>query len=149
MIVICATCYRTSRLFSFRTRLPRKLPPNRLGEPVEKAPHRRDRAELECREANGPAMSALGSIHRHVRNVMEFRPGSIRLEAGKFHDLGPFLRFLSEKPSELGRRAGSDRAAQAGQLLLEPGIGETRVDLRIEPFDNFGRRVPRRVDTVP
>src|SRR5262245_32652547 len=75
--------------------------------------------------------------------------GSFRLCAGELHHLGPFLGFFGNVLPELGGRAGNECGAHAVEPSFHRGIGEDRVDGRIELADDLGGRVLRRADAIP
>ena len=58
--------------------------------------------------------------------------GSLGLDAGRPHHLGPFFGFLDDELSEIGGRARKHDAAQVGKPCLYLGIGEPRVNLLVE-----------------
>src|SRR5262245_6901159 len=60
----------------------------------------------------------------------------LRLDAGEPDHLGPFLGLGGDERGEVGGRAGERRAAQFGETRLDPGVGEPRIDLLVEPVDD-------------
>jgi len=60
---------------------------------------------------------------------------SLRLDVGSPDHLGPFLGFVGDELTKIGRRARKHRAAQVGKTRLEFGIGESRVDVLVELQD--------------
>ena len=70
---------------------------------------------------------------------------SARLCARELDHLGPLLSFLGNELAEVGRRAGKE-FAQLGKLRFHFGIRKSRIDLGIEPIDDFGRRAPGRAN---
>jgi hypothetical protein len=59
-------------------------------------------------------------------------PGSIRSDAHKLHHPAPFIGFVGDELSKVGRRADKRCASEVGQLRLGFGIGEAGVDLFVE-----------------
>src|SRR5207249_3863902 len=57
---------------------------------------------------------------------------SVRLRARELHHLGPLFGFFGNVLSKLGSRAGDESGAHAVETLLHSGIGEDRVDGRVE-----------------
>src|SRR5262249_32284638 len=51
--------------------------------------------------------------------------------------------FFGNARPEIARRATEDNAAQVGELSLQLGIGEARIDLLVELVDDLGRRLCR------
>src|SRR5262249_58742931 len=87
-----------------------------------------------------------------ITGVKEYWPRSrpsLRLDAGKLHDLAPFLGFVGDELAEIGGRAGKRGSAQIGEPRLNFGIAEARIDLLVEPVDDICRRVLGRANTVP
>src|SRR5262249_51484800 len=70
-------------------------------------------------------------------------------DIGRSHDLAPLLGVAREQLAELGRREHERRAAELADPGLELGISEAAIDLRVEPFDDLGRRIPGRADAEP
>src|ERR1700736_492068 len=62
--------------------------------------------------------------------------GSLRLDAGELHHLGPFLGFRGDEIAEVGGRAQKRHRAEVGETLLERGIGEAGNGLAAELFDD-------------
>src|SRR6185369_17693201 len=71
---------------------------------------------------------------------------SLRLDIRRSDDLAPLLGLVGNQCPKIGRRASQDHAAEFGDLGLELGISESRIDLLVEPLDNLDRRVPGRAD---
>src|SRR5262249_48982284 len=61
---------------------------------------------------------------------------SLRLDIGSPDHLAPLLGVVGDELTELGRRARKHRAAEVGKACFQPGIGEARIDLDVEP--SFG-----------
>src|SRR5215831_9006243 len=66
---------------------------------------------------------------------------SLRLDVGRPDHLSPLLDFFGNERLEIARRATEDNAAQVGELSLQLGIGEARIDLLVELVDDLGRRL--------
>src|ERR1035438_8936790 len=66
------------------------------------------------------------------------RHGSIRLSTGELYHLGPLLGFVGDQLSKVGGRARKCRAAQVGKPRFHLGIGEARIDLLVELFNDLG-----------
>src|SRR5215470_8856483 len=71
----------------------------------------------------------------------------IRPDVRRPDHLAPFLGFVCDQFSEIGRRAPENDAAQIGQLGLQLRIGEARIDLRVELVDDRGGRIPGCAET--
>src|SRR5713226_3727395 len=84
---------------------------------------------------------------------MEYRPvrvsASLRLDAGELDYLGPFLDFVHNEPTKFGGRHRHWNGAQIRKLCLHLGVGEPRVDLLVELFNDLVRRVPGGADPLP
>ena len=67
---------------------------------------------------------------------MEYRAVTIGLfgldVCGPDH-LAPFLGFIRDELTEVGRRTRKHRTSQVGDPCLHPRIGKSRVDLPVEP----------------
>src|SRR5262245_39092541 len=74
---------------------------------------------------------------------------SLRLDVGRADHLAPLLGFVSDELPEIGGCTGKHRAAQVGKPRSHLGIGEARIDLRIEFVDDFGGRVLGRAYSIP
>src|SRR5262245_33137762 len=75
--------------------------------------------------------------------------GSFRLRAGELHHLCPLFGLFGDVLSERGGRTGNERGAHAIEPPLHRGVGEDRVDGRIDLADDLGGRVLRRTDAIP
>src|SRR5262245_51219923 len=73
----------------------------------------------------------------------------VRLDASKFHHLGPLLGFGGDEGFEIGWGARKWRAAKVGKPCLNLRIGEASVDLLVELVDDFGGRALRPANTAP
>src|SRR5262249_59183696 len=71
---------------------------------------------------------------------MEYRPCSLRLDAGELDHLGPLLGFFDDELPKFSGRADNRCASQVGKPRLHLGITESRVDLLVELLDDLGRR---------
>src|SRR5215831_4914450 len=80
---------------------------------------------------------------------MEYRPCSLRLDAGELDHLGPLLGFFDDELPKFSGRADNRCASQVGQPRLDFGIGEARVDLLVELLDDLGWRGLRCADAEP
>src|SRR5215470_2758202 len=67
----------------------------------------------------------------------------LRLDVRRPDHLAPLLGFFGNERPEIARRATEDNAAQVGELSLQLGIGEARIDLLVELVDDLGRRLCR------
>src|ERR1043166_9598542 len=74
---------------------------------------------------------------------------SLRLEARECDDLGPLLDFVADELTELICRHRGRFRTDVGKFRLQRGTGKARVDLFVEPRDDFGRRILRRGDAMP
>ena len=61
---------------------------------------------------------------------------SVRLNVCRPDYLGPLLGFVGDQFAEVGGQAGNHRATKIGKPRLHVGIGEGRVDLRVELVAN-------------
>src|SRR5882672_10644382 len=75
--------------------------------------------------------------------------GSLWLDAREFDHLGPFLGFFGHECTELGRRHGCRHAAYIGKPSLHLGIGESIVDLLIEPINDLPWRASGCTQAIP
>src|SRR5262245_34417928 len=93
----------------------------------------------------------LGCPRSHIGRLWNIRraASSLRFEARKLHDLAPLFSFLGDDFAERGGSARKWHATQVDKPRLDLGIGEGRVDLSVEPFDDLGRRVPRSTNAGP
>src|SRR5215468_3099 len=66
---------------------------------------------------------------------------SLRLDAREPDHFGPFLGLVSEELAERGGRARNRDGAEVGDPRLDRRIGETGIDLLVEPVDDGGGRV--------
>src|SRR5262249_7540390 len=76
-------------------------------------------------------------------------PRSLRLDTCELHDLAPLLGFLGDERREVGRRAGNHGAAKIGNSLAHLRVGESRLDLVVEPVDDLRGRGPWCSDPKP
>jgi hypothetical protein len=74
---------------------------------------------------------------------------SIRLGPRELNHLGPLLSFVGDKPSKLPRRYSHRQAAEIGESRPHLGIGQSCVDLCVEPIHNLSGRIPRRDNAIP
>src|SRR5262245_16564104 len=77
-----------------------------------------------------------------VAAIMEYprSPASVRFDAGELDHLGPFFGFVGDELAKLGGRADKWCASEVSQPRLDFGIGEARVDPRVELVDDLGWR---------
>jgi hypothetical protein len=68
--------------------------------------------------------------------------GSVRLDVGELHHLGPFLGFVDDESAEVGGRTRKRCASQVGKPGLHLGIGESAIDLRVELVDDVRAAAP-------
>src|SRR4029453_16431394 len=83
------------------------------------------------------------------RNVMEYRPCSLRLDIGSPDHLGPLLGFVGDELAEIDRRTLKDRCSQGGKSRLDLGISEGGIDFLVELVNDLGRRVLGNADPLP
>src|SRR5262249_61250087 len=62
----------------------------------------------------------------------------VDFDIGRPDHLGPLLGFICDEFAEVGGRADERCASEVSQPSLDLGIGEARVDLLVEPVDDFG-----------
>src|SRR5215813_5784687 len=74
---------------------------------------------------------------------------SLRLDARKLDHPGPFLGFLGDEVTEIGRRQRKLTATFVGKPRLYFEIGESGVDFLVEPIDDLGWRTLGRADAEP
>src|SRR5262249_7455765 len=86
---------------------------------------------------------------RHKTAGFADRDGSFRLDVGRADHFGPFLGFLSYELAEVRRRERQRDAAKVGKAGLDLMIGESGVDLLVEPLDDLGRRAVWCADAEP
>src|SRR5262249_42062084 len=86
-----------------------------------------------------------------VRNLWNVPPrtGSLGLEAGELHHLGPFFGFVGDEVAEVGGRARESRAAQVGNQRRDLGVSEGSVYLLVQLVDDFGGSVPGSTEAAP
>src|SRR5262245_29809544 len=82
-----------------------------------------------------------------MRGLRLVGSGSLRLDARELHHLAPLLGFLGDEASEVGGRADKSQGAQIGKPAFDLRISKACVDLRVEPVDDPGGRLPGRADT--
>src|SRR5262245_59811521 len=95
--------------------------------------------------ANGQKVRQQSAMRRTGCYGMS-RAGLLRLDVRELDHPGPLLGFVGDELAEVRGRAGKHCTAQGGKSRLRPGLGEDRIDLLVEPLDDFGRRRLRRVD---
>src|SRR6516165_5384099 len=80
--------------------------------------------------------------------IMEYPrfPASVRFDAGELDHLGPLLRIGGDERAEVGGRVCKHRVAEVSDTRFHPGIGEARIDLRVELADDLGGRIPGSAD---
>src|SRR5205085_12701047 len=85
------------------------------------------------------------------RKLMEYWHGGglLRLDIRCPYYLAPFLSFVGDELTEIGRQARKRGASQVGKPRLDLGVGEGRVDLPVELVDDLTRRVLGRAVTLP
>src|SRR5215216_7842989 len=98
--------------------------------------------------ANDPNRTSVRSARSAFayRTLLEYQAGLlglVRLGAGELDHLAPLLGLISDELPEVGRRTREHRAAHIGDPRLNLRICETRVDLLVEPIDDFDGRVFR------
>src|SRR6516162_1960338 len=74
---------------------------------------------------------------------------SLRLDVEGPDEFAPLLRFVGDELAKVSGRAWKHAASQIGKPRFELGIGEGRVDLFVELFDDVGGRVPGSTDAEP
>src|SRR5437763_1752845 len=68
--------------------------------------------------------------------------GSLWLDAGELHHLGPLLSFLRDKLAKVAGQARIHCRTKLGGPSLDLGIGKGSVDLAIKLVDDWGGRAP-------
>jgi len=63
--------------------------------------------------------------------------------------LAHFSVFVGDVPTEVGGRAGKWGFPEIGKPRLDFGIGEARIDLRVELLDDLCRRILGCTEAVP
>src|SRR5215813_10187882 len=76
-------------------------------------------------------------------------PQSLRLHAREPDHLAPLLGFLGNELAECRRRARDQHTAKIIELCFHGWLGQNRVDLAVELFDDGYGCLPWRTDTVP
>src|SRR5262245_60660320 len=76
-------------------------------------------------------------------------PASLRLDVRGPDHLAPLLGLFGDELAEVGRRACKRPASQIGKSRLDLGIGETRVDLYVQPFYDLDGSVFGRAHAEP
>src|SRR5262249_34856260 len=99
------------------------------------------RTAVSCQKRSLPPFA-----ERELRNVYV---GSVRLDADGLDHFGPLLGFLGDEPAKVCGQARKRRAAQAGKLRLELGVGEARVNFLVELVNNLRRCGLGRADAIP
>src|SRR5262245_39156640 len=137
--------------------------PRRIGLRPSKARHRRQRYSA-CGQmqksttgkfhgaASWKSFSCrVAFAHRDLWNVQPARLTLLRIgiDVGRAGHLAPLFGFVSDEFAEVGGRATKDHATKIGKPVLYLWIGESRVDLLIEPIDDLGGRSFGRADAVP
>src|SRR6516162_201121 len=95
------------------------------------------------------SMSVRDFAYRALRNIWPGSRGSLRLDTRRLDHLGPLLGLVDD---ELAERAGTHRhrlAAELCQPHLNPGIGETGIDLLVEILDDLHWSAFRRAHAEP
>jgi hypothetical protein len=83
---------------------------------------------------------------------MEYRrrdAASFRLDVCRTDHLGPLLGLLGNVFAKVGGRANKGRASQVGEPCLDPGIGETGIDLLVEIRDDLCKRILGCAEAIP
>src|SRR5262249_55201350 len=75
--------------------------------------------------------------------------GLVWLDIGHLDQFAPLLGFVGDVLRELRRRTREHDDTQVGKPRLNLGIGEARVDLRVELVDDPDWRVPGSSDAAP
>src|SRR5262249_19688124 len=73
----------------------------------------------------------------------------LNFSARELDHLAPLLDFFTDKPVEVGRRAGKRRATELSNPCLRPRVGKSGVELLVELFHDLDRRVPWRANAIP
>src|SRR5919204_3264775 len=76
---------------------------------------------------------------------------SFHFDVGRADHLAPLFGVIGEQFAEVGGRARKHGSTYVGKRCFHPGIGESGVDFRVEPGDDFGGGVfwGRNVGTTP
>src|SRR5215216_2091796 len=104
--------------------------------------------------ANDPNRTSVRSARSAFayRTLLEYQAGLlglVRLGAGELDHLAPLLGLISDELPEVGGRARKRSAAHVGNPRVDLRVGEARIDLLVEPINDFDGRVLRRADTLP
>ena len=67
---------------------------------------------------------------------------SLQLDVGRPDHLGPFIRFIADKFTEISRRAREHDAAHVGEPSLHREVTKGSVDLNIEFVNYRWRHAP-------
>src|SRR5262245_15978449 len=74
---------------------------------------------------------------------------SFRLDVRRPDHLAPLLGFLGHQLDEIGGRARKHSTPQVSESRLHLRVGESGVDFRVEPIDDFGGCVFGRANAIP
>src|SRR5215467_6166384 len=92
--------------------------------------------------AGGGAARGRSHRRRYSRNGTLWNIGpvavSLRLDASGLDHFGPPLGIVGDELAEVGGRAGEYFTTEFGHPRLHRRIGDGRVDLPVEPFDDPG-----------
>src|SRR5262245_31514126 len=84
-----------------------------------------------------------------VSDLWNVRLGLLRLYACELYDLAPFLSFIGNEFVKGSSRARKHNPAGFSEARSCTGVGEACIDLLVEPFNDIGRRIPGRAETIP
>src|SRR5215470_12465731 len=73
----------------------------------------------------------------------------IRFDARELNHLGPLFGFVGNDLSEISGGHGHRHAANLAESCLQSGVGQSGVDLSVQPCDDVGRRTLRSHETPP
>src|SRR3954468_12238679 len=65
---------------------------------------------------------------------------SLRFHSRKLDHLCPLLGFCGDEPPEVGGRARKQSAPKIGKPRFDLWVGKARIDLLVEPVEDFGWR---------
>src|SRR5215471_15467041 len=75
--------------------------------------------------------------------------GSLRFESGDVDHFGPLLGLHGNELAERGGRSGKRDGSQVGEVRLDFGISERRVDLLVQALQDVNRSRGGRDDPIP
>src|SRR6202011_4222749 len=88
---------------------------------------RRERVDLTKMTPSGHWPMPALICGREYYGMSAISVGSVRLDVGELHHLGPFLGFVDDESAEVGGRTRKRCASQVGKPGLHLGIGESAI----------------------